>query len=391
MKSIQEAQDILVKNAKKLGKEIIPLSLSVQRVLATDVIADNDYPPFNKSIVDGYACKKEDLPGSLKIVSIIRAGKLQSNRVEKGQCIKIMTGAVVPQGADCVIRNEQVEDDGSGNIKVSETSKVDNISYLGEDKKKGEMILSKGSIISSKHVGSLASAGVHSVEVYQQPLVTVFSTGAELVEPEDIPGEGQIRNSNGAQLIAQLYSMGINGLYGGIADDDEAFMEVELARSIENFNGIIISGGVSEGDFDFVPGVLQKMGFKILFHKLKVKPGKPALFAMKNDKFCFGLPGNPVSSFVQFEILVKPYLYALMGHEYKPVYLKFRVGENISIENTTVENYIPVGLNDEGEIVKIEYNNSGHVFALNDAFGLLHVPIGTSGFKKEDWGYIKPI
>jgi len=391
MITIQEALEILKKNIHLMHTEKIPLSSTINRVLAEDIIADIDFPPFNKSAVDGYAFSREDINENLKMVGLVRAGEPPLIKVEKGQCVKIMTGAMLPEGTDSVAMIEHTKDHGSGLISINEKSNIDNICYQGENKKKGNIVLKKGLVIEKRHIGILAACGMHTVEVYNQPLVTVFSTGTELVEPEDVLGNAQIRNSNGPQLLSQLNSMGINALYGGIADDDEVIMEVELCRSIENFDGIIISGGVSVGDYDFVPDILRKMGFEIRFHKLKVKPGKPILFAVKDKKFCFGLPGNPVSSFVQFELLVKPYLYSLMGHEYNPEMVLLEAAEDFSRKNTEFESLIPVKKDVSGKMVKVPYNGSGDVFSLAEAFGLLHFAAGVDLIKKGEMGNVRPI
>ncbi len=391
MISIKEALNILNDKAEIIGVEKIPLSISINRVLAEDVVAGTNFPPFNKSAVDGYACKKADLDKLLLIKGTIAAGSDAVNNVNEGECFKIMTGAKVPEGADCIVMVEHATVTEDGRLKIDNKNKVDNICFLGEDKKQGELILKKGSVIKNKHIGILASAGMHSLNVYRQPFITVFSTGSELVEPEDIPQPGQIRNANGPQLLSQLYSMGINSLYGGITEDDKVMMEIELSRSIENAHGMILSGGVSMGDYDYVPEILKNIGFEIRFHKLNSKPGKPVLFATKGNKFCFGLPGNPVSSYIQFELLVKPYLWALMGHSFTPENFVFIAGEDFTRKNTSNESFIPVKLNEKCQVVKVPYHGSGHFFALGEAFGLLHFEEGQEIIKEGERTNVRPI
>ena len=391
MITLEGALEIMKEHVFVQKTERIPLSLSLNRILSCDIISDTDFPPFNKSAVDGFACLRSDLPGILTVTDKIRAGFISGRKVQKGECIKVMTGAPVPEGADCIVMIEDVENIDDTTIKINNAAGKTNICIQGEDLKKGDTVIKRGSLITKKHVGSLASAGMHQIEVFKQPVVTVFSTGTELVEPEDKLAPAKIRNSNGSQLIAQLASMGITALYGGITDDDIEIMQVELSRSIENFDGLILSGGVSAGDYDFVPEVLTSMGFNIHFHKLNVKPGKPVLFATKGNKFCFGMPGNPVSSFVQFELLVKPYLYSLMGHKYKPTDLYLIAGSNFKRKNADAEGFIPVSLNEKSEITELDYHGSGHVVALNHTFGLLRMPIGVNKIEKGEKGYVRQI
>ena len=388
MIELHEAFQILKNNSNLLGTEKIPLSLTANRVLAEDIIAEGNYPPYNRSCILGYACKKEDLPGTLKPTAIIQAGDPETRSVGKGECMKVMSGAMIPEGADCIVTVGSVEEDTRGNIIIGDDIIFENISKEGNNKKDGELILKEGSLIKEKHIGMLASAGIHTVNVVRQPLVTVFSTGSELVEPEDIAGKGQIRNANGPQLLSQLQSMGISGLYGGITDDDTSFMEIELARSIENFDGLIITGGSSGGNTDLVPSVLKKMGFDILFYNLNINPGKPVLFAVKDNKFCFGIPGNPVSTYILFELLIKKYLYQLMGYDYTPLQLKLPVGEDIENKESEKEAFIPVSINEKGEIIKIYFKSPDNVFAMGEISGILHIPIGISLIKKGDYGSV---
>src|SRR3989339_233852 len=318
----EKALDIVISSARELTNERIPMINASGRILAEDVISDTDMPPFHKSAVDGFACKKCDIRMPLEVIETIAAGKIPEKKIESGQCSKIMTGAMLPDGADCVVMVEFSERNSENKVVFSIKETSDNICYKGEDVKKEMTVLKKGTRITPAHIAVMASVGCTNPLVSRKPNVAILTTGDELIEPSEPISGAQIRNSNAYQLIAQAEKCNVNTNYCGIVSDIESVLEKEIEKAHQQNDVILLTGGVSMGDFDFVPAILKKLGFDILFHSIAVQPGKPTLFAKKGNVFCFGLPGNPVSSFLQFELLVKPLLLKLSGNQYQPLNLK---------------------------------------------------------------------
>jgi len=371
------ALQTVLNNTKPLaGTESVKLDAALDRVLAMDVFSDMDMPPFDKSAVDGYACRRQDVHNELKIVEVVPAGKAPEHNISENLCIKIMTGAMIPQGADCVLMVEHTEKTKEGHIRFLKSDTQNNIAYQAEDIKKGAPVLKKGILLKPEHIAVLASVGCFEPQVSLMPRLSIISTGDELVEPYEVPGLSQIRNSNSWQLLAQAQQMKINAVYGGIARDDEEVTFRKLSKAADENDVVLLTGGVSMGDFDFVPEMIIKTGFEILFRTMAIQPGKPTVFGMKGNKFCFGLPGNPVASFVIFELMVKPLLYKMMGHQFNPAIqslpfahdFKRRAAERLSV--------IPVIVKREGTVATLDYHGSAHIHALVGANGLAFIPVG---------------
>lgn len=377
----EEAFEIIEKSAFKLGTELIPFQSALGRVLAENVYSDMNMPPFIKSAVDGYACRKQDLGNDLEVLEIIPAGIAPTKDIGPNQCSQIMTGAAVPTGADTVIMVEHTEKiDGKIRFIYSKTNS--NICFIGEDLKKDDLVLENGTLLKAQHIPVLASVGKTFIPVYCQPKVAVISTGDELVEPHETPKISQIRNSNASQLMAQLQQLGISGRYIGIAKDSPESTREMLEEALDSSDMVLLSGGVSMGEFDFVPAILEEKGIEILFKSLAVQPGRPTVFGKKEKQFFFGLPGNPVSSFVQFELLVKPMLYKMMGLNFKPLPLKMPMGIEYTRNKAKRKSYIPVYFNENGEIMPVEYNGSAHIHSYVQADGMISINIGETKLLK---------
>jgi molybdopterin molybdotransferase len=309
--------------------------------------------------------------------------------VGEGQCAKIMTGAMLPEGTDKVIKVELTSASGGRMIPVDSENKM-NVCLRGEDVRKGEKVLGKGVMIRPAEVGIMASMGVSEPEVYKIPKVVVMATGSEIIEPGTPLSDGKIFNSNGYSLQAQLLKMGIPSQYGGIITDDRPSLEKMFSRHLDNSDVIIVSGGVSMGDFDFVPSILNELGVSLQFDKVAVKPGKPTVFGERNGTFFWGLPGNPVSTFVIFEVFVKPFLYRMMGHEYQVPYLKGTMKDRFLKKKSGRTSFVPVKY-DEGEVEPVVYHGSAHFDSLSGANGLLQVPAGVDQLEKGKTVYVRPI
>lgn len=391
MLEYKDALEIMLSSAIVMPTEKVELHHSLNRILAENVISDMDMPPFNKSAMDGFACRNEDLNNELEVVETIYAGKQPEKQIQKNQCYKIMTGAVVPDDADIVFKKEDAEFHPDGKVKCTNPSTGNNICYRGEDVKKGQLVLQQSVLITPRHLPALAGAGVTKPLVFGRPRISVMTTGTELVEPHQKPLPFQIRNSNSAQLIAQLKNMEIEATYGGIWKDEKDLIRDKMERAFSHHDVVILTGGVSVGDYDFIPEILKELGFEILVSSTAIKPGKPISFARKKDKYCFGLSGNPVSSFVQFELYVKPFLYKMMGHDYKPVILNLPMGVAFHRKIADRINLIPANINQSMKVVPVEFHGSAHINALSDANFLLEVPKNAKTLNKGDLVNVRQI
>lgn len=384
MIEFHEAQALIQSNSVTLGTEKVDLADAHQRVLAVDAYYDVSLPPFDKSAMDGYACRMADINNKLEVIEIISAGKKPESVIGENQCAKIMTGAVVPEGADCVIMKEHIEELADGRILCTKGKTKANICYTAEDIKVGDLALAKKTYLSAKHLPILAGAGVAKPEVYVQPRVSVFATGSELVEPHETPQSYQIRNSNSSQMIAQLAEQGLSGTYRGIIRDNFDETKTKISNALKESDVIIMSGGVSVGDFDFIPEVIEALGFEILLSRSAIQPGKPIIFARKGKQYCIGLAGNPASSFIQFNLYIQPFLYALSGYDFKAKMSKAVLTEDFSRKRTERLLFAPSKLNGDGTVTPVEYHGAAHINALINSDSMILMPIGVASFKKGD-------
>lgn len=391
MTTFEEAYNIVVSSAKPLNKDAATLEHALNRVLAEDIFSDMDMPPFDRSAMDGYACRREDLYNELEVLETITAGSIPTMTIGKNQCSKIMTGAKIPEGADCVLMVEQTQITGKNKIHFTGKITANNISYKAEDLKKGEIVLRKGILLKPQHIAILASIGCCNIPVSEQPRVAIISTGDELVEPSEIPGPTQIRNSNAYQLITQVINAHAIPVYYGIAKDDPEFTETIINKALSENDVVLLTGGVSMGDYDFVPAVLKKNNIYLLFEKLEVKPGRPTVFGINDSKYVFGLPGNPVASFVIFETLVKPLIHKIMNCDYKPPIIRVPLESGYSCTKTDRLAWVPVKFTEKGGADCVEYHGSAHVHSLSSADGLIAVQIGVTEIKKGEMVDVRQI
>ncbi|MBE9468727.1 MAG: molybdopterin molybdotransferase MoeA [Bacteroidetes bacterium] len=379
---IEQAYELVMRTAYTLDKEQVELNDSLNRILAQDVVSDIEMPPFNKSAMDGYACRREDINNELEVLEVIAAGNAPTKEIDKNQCSKIMTGAEVPIGADCVIMVEHTEEIDNNKIQVIKGNPNSNISLKAEDVKIKDVVLKEGTKIGAQHIAIMASVGCVKPTVVKKPKVGIITTGNEIVEPNNKPALAQIRNSNAYQLIAQINNMGAIPKYYGIARDDKEETRKIIETSLKENDVTLLTGGVSMGDFDYVRDIFDEIGINILFNSLAVKPGKPTTFGVYENKRCFGLPGNPVSSFIQFELLTKPLLYSMMGFDFKPLSIKLPMATDYNRKNTKRKSFIPILITDEGEVMPVEYHGSAHIHSLSEAQGIISISIGCSTLKK---------
>ena len=319
MIQVQEALDKILSKIQFKGVEKIPLDQALGRVMAEDVVSRINNPPLDNSAMDGYAVIAKDIqsatpenPVKLEMVEEIAAGYTAKGTLKPGQTMRIMTGAPIPPGADAVLMQEDTQKDGDSILCLDRADVEENIRRAGEDIKIGESVLKKGTTLSPAHIGMLAVIGRSQIAVGQRPTVSILSTGDEILELDETPQGPQIFNSNGHMLAAQIKSAGGIPIYLGIAKDTEKDLMEKFEWALKA-DIVVSSGGVSVGDYDLVKSTLQKMGQDMLFRKVAMKPGKPLAFGRIGKTPIFGLPGNPVSSFVSFEQFVRPSLRKVLG------------------------------------------------------------------------------
>ncbi len=319
MIQVQEALDKILTKIQFKGVEKVSLDQALGRVMAEDVVSRINNPPLDNSAMDGYAVIAGDIqsatpenPVKLEMVEEIAAGYTAKGTLKPGQTMRIMTGAPIPPGADAVLMQEDTQKDGDSILCLDRADVEENIRRAGEDIKIGESVLKKGTTLSPAHIGMLAVIGRSQIAVSQRPTVSILSTGDEILELDETPQGPQIFNSNGHMLAAQIKSAGGIPIYLGIAKDTEKDLMEKFEWALKA-DIVVSSGGVSVGDYDLVKSTLQKMGQDMLFWKVAMKPGKPLAFGRIGKTPIFGLPGNPVSSFVSFEQFVRPSLRKVLG------------------------------------------------------------------------------
>ena len=315
--TVAAAQRCVIEAMKRLGTESVPLNQVLGRVLAADIKANRDQPPYDVSAMDGFAVRSTDVanaPALLEIIEDIKAGDMPRMTVQAGQCARIMTGAPVPQGADAVIRVEDTEAVGETQVRINVAVKARNdIRDRGEAMRTGEVVLTADSTITPGVVGMLAMVKAAQVEVWRLPRVAILSTGDELEGLEAPFDANKIPDANSYALMAQVQALGIQPVLLGIARDEPQHLQDMLQRGLQ-FDVLLVSGGTSVGVHDYVRPTLEALGVQMKFWRVQMKPGHPMAFGVAPLTWVFGLPGNPVSSMVCFEEFVGPALRSITGH-----------------------------------------------------------------------------
>jgi molybdopterin molybdotransferase len=313
MLTVAEAQALVLLHTRPAPAEHRPLSpAALGLVLAEDVASDLDMPPWDKAMMDGYAVRAADLPGgagTLTVVEEVTAGQTPRVALTAGQATRIMTGAPIPQGADAVVQVERTLAPQPGAVRIDDPrlQPGQNILRRGREMRIGETVLARGTVLRPQELGVLATVGRTEALLVPPPTVAIVATGDELVEAPAAPGPGQIRNGNGPTVTAQAARAGSVPRYLGIARDRADSLHALINEGLRS-SLLLLSGGVSAGKLDLVPGVLRELGVQPHFHQVAMKPGKPVFFGTRGDTLIFGLPGNPVSAYVCFELFVRPAL-----------------------------------------------------------------------------------
>lgn len=390
MKEYPNALKIVLDSAVVMPSERIYFQESMNRILMEDVLSDINMPPFDKSAMDGFACRREELGCELEIIETIAAGAGPLKSLGKQQCARIMTGAMVPEGADCVFMVEESELTATGQVRFTGKDTKNNIAYLGEDIRKGEVVIQKGSRIKPQHIAIMASVGWIEPQVSKKPQVGIISTGNEIVEPDQIPAKSQIRNSNGFQLVAQVQLAGANANYHGIAADNEEITYQIIKKALEQDDVVLLSGGVSMGAFDFIPKVLERLEIELKFETLALQPGKPTVFGISGNRRVFGLPGNPVSSFNIFKLLVEPLINKMLGEKSPLHKMQLPMGIDFKRRRASRMSWFPVKISEDGKVYPMDYHGSAHIYALAEADAFAAFEINVSALKEGDLVDVRP-
>jgi len=378
MITVEEAQGILRAAAVRTRTEPVRLERALGRVLARDAVSKIFMPPFDKSAMDGYALNSKDASSRFRVIEMIPAGVVPARIVRKGECSKIMTGGMLPRGADVVVRKEwTVEEDGR--MRIARPDDGPNVCLKGEDVRPGDAVLKRGARIRPQEIGILASLGIGTVATYVPPSVAVIATGSEIVEPGRPLRPGRIYDSNSYSLAAQAVTCGALVKIRRRVADRPALIRKTIADALDRCEMVLISGGVSVGDLDFVPGILRELGIGLKFEQIAVQPGKPTVFGTRRGKIVFGVPGNPVSTFVIFEVFIKPVLMRMMGLEEAPIFVRAALEKDLVRKKTERAAFVPVRVRDDA-VIQLDYHGSAHIQALSRADGLLYIPEGHSGY-----------
>ena len=402
---ISEAVEIIERESFSLPSETIDLANSIGRVLAENIKADMDLPPFDRSQMDGFAVRADDTqkpPAHLQIIGESVAGRGFDRKVKAGEAVRIMTGARVPEGADAVQKVELTKEN-YGFVQILEAVKpLQNINKFASEVKKGKQVFAKGEIINEQMIAAIASFGYAQLKVFQKPHVSIFSTGSEIVEIAETPQKDQIRNSNSMMLKILAERAGANAEILPQVHDDFETLKNTIATAvgigaevpIDQFNLkkskiknqkskiLIITGGVSVGDYDFTKPVLRTLGAEIFFEKVSLKPGKPTVFARLNDVLIFGLPGNPVSVAVTFYLFARRAI--LQSQSAKNCGLKsgFAVVADKIKGAKERDCYLPVSLSTSKKgtfvIESLRFTGSSNFIAFSRADALVFVPQGVN-------------
>ena len=377
---ISEALKIIERETFSLSAETIDLEHSIGRVLAEEIRADMDLPPFHRSQMDGFAVKNKDTQNALvklKIIGESAAGKGFDGKINSGETVRIMTGARVPEGAEAVQKVELIREENGYITILEKTKPLQNINVTASEIKKDTKIFSKGEIITENMIAAIASFGCAKIEVYKKPKVGIFSTGSEIVEISEKPQKDQIRNSNSMMLKVFADKFADAEIVPHVKDDVEG-LRTAIEKAAKNYQVLITTGGVSVGDYDFTKPVLRELGAEIFFEKISLKPGKPTVFAKLKNCLIFGLPGNPVSAAVTFYLFARTALLKMQNannYELQKGFAKLNHPIKATKERDAL---LPVSLelNKKGELTieTLRFSGSSNFIAFSRANALVFVP-----------------
>jgi len=389
---VHEAIEKVLAHTTQLHSETVKLEDAYGRVLRAPIVASHPVPPFDRSAYDGYAVRSEDTVHATKTNKIafkkigdIGAGYVGRKRLQPFEAYRIMTGAKLPEGADAIIMLEHTETTEDGFTIDTPIKRHENISFTGEDAKEGEMLIEAGDIIHPGTSALLATFGYANVEVGKKPRVSILSTGTELLNVDEPLQDGKIRNSNGPMLEAQLKRMGIQATSYGMSEDNLDACTKIVEEALENSDVVMTTGGVSVGDYDYLPQIYERLGATVLFDKIMMRPGSVTTVAVVGDKLLFGLSGNPSACFTGFELYARPALLKMMGATklFLPT-MKASLGEDFTKANPFTR-FIRASWDiQNGKIVASPagFNKSNAVSSIARGNCIIVLPSGSEGYVK---------
>jgi len=374
----------------KLCSETVSVHSALGRVLIVDQTSHLDLPPFDKSAMDGYAILADDERDEYRLLETVAAGQIATKRLQPGTTVKIMTGAAVPPGAGRVIMVEHTKQHGDV-VKVLKHRGSTNICWQAEDIRRGDMILSAGTILSAVDITNLIACGVTEIQVVRRVRLAIISTGSEIVDSPVLLEPGKIMNANGPLLAALAAQYGLVVASEEFVRDDRAATAQALRTALDQADVVVLSGGVSVGDFDFVIEALADVGLKLHFSRVAVKPGKPMTYASAPGKVVFGLPGNPVSVYLTFHLFVLRAVALMTGAA--AGLREFSLGLATDYQRRRAERveYVPCKLTCDGAVKPVEYHGSAHLYALTEADGFFIVPTGVTELRAGDTVTFTPL
>jgi molybdopterin molybdotransferase len=389
---LEEAFALLDETLKefRLPTEALPVQEALGKVVHADQKSRLDLPPFDKSAMDGYALLPGDERDDYRLLEKVPAGKLPQQKLVEGTTIKVMTGAAVPEGAGLVVMQEYTEEQGD-RVKVLKHGGATNICQKAEDVKTGDVILQAGARLGALEIANLVSCGITEVEVSRQPRLSIISTGDEIEDDPEQIGPGKIMNSNGPMLAALADRFGLPVLGRRILRDDESSTRQGIRAALEEADIVVLSGGVSVGEFDFVLDALGDAGLQVRFSRVAVKPGKPTVFSWSGEKCAFGLPGNPVSVYVMFHMFVLRAAARMTGARPPVREIRLRLAGDFSRRKTERTQFVPARLTAEGTVAAVEFHGSAHLAAVLQADGLFRVPVGAASLNTGDLVAFSPL
>ncbi|MDD6807210.1 MAG: molybdopterin-binding protein [Oscillospiraceae bacterium] len=396
VKTSSEAEDIIFSTFGHIKMDIEEVGIlnSVGRILANDIVSTENVPSFNRSTVDGFAVKaqntfgcSEAIPAILNFKGEVLMGEAPSFEIGKDECAYVPTGGEIPAGADAMVMIEYSEDYGDGTRGMLKPSAPgQHVTFIGDDVKVGQTVLHSGTKLSAHHIGALAALGYESVPVYKKPVVSVISTGDELVDVNESPKGAEVRDINSFTICSALLELGCEYRKIGIIKDDLPLLESVMTKAFEDSDMVIVSGGSSVGVKDSTFKVLDKIG-EVLFHGIAIKPGKPTILGNVNGKPGFGLPGHPLAAFYVFNLFVKPLIKSIAGESVsdRDFYNKKTANLTHSIPcNHGREECMGIKLKNENGRTMAEpvYAKSGLISVLSDSDGYIRIARDCEGLSQ---------
>lgn len=378
MISTTEAMELVLEHTHPLSPTVLPIADSLSLSLAEDIISDGNYPPFNRAVMDGYAVHSADAGKSVQVLGEVAASTRNNESFPLGSCIEIMTGAPCPPGTEAVVKREDTLRTGESVSLPADIVPGQFIAAEGSEFQVGSLLLRSGAVITPLVIANLATFGIKTVKVFPYPSMVVITTGNELVEVGEKVGDAQIRDSNGPMIVAMAESYGISKIVRSHADDTFVSLERVLEKTV-GADIVIFTGGVSAGNYDIVPEALSRFGVETIFHKVTQKPGKPLLFGKKSSQLFFGLPGNPLSSYLCFNRYITAAINKMIGKPITHIYHTGKLTSPLRVAHSNRTQFIlaHAEMGDDGwQVTQLNTKGSADIFTACSANSYITLPPG---------------